>query len=335
MDDRNRPTDRSVDRPGWSGPRSATVSEAPNWPGHERGELERPPRRVRAVIGEKQLLHGWPFLSLGVAQRSAPTACKRRPQRIRVVSGPRSPRRGPHGPPWAGRGTMRRMTDQGERYDRIAAGYARWWAPVLAPAVADAARRPRAAARRRARDCPRRRDRHRPAGARRRWSAGRRLGRRDRRLGRDVRGRRRRGRPASLADGHAPGSARMVAFADALPFEDGTFDAGRCRRSSSSSSRTGRAPCARSAACCARAALLAYVIVARRTDRRVRAGRDLRRPARRVRLRAARGRTAGRATSRRSTARASELRRAGFRDVDGASGSRWSTGSRSTATSRS
>jgi SAM-dependent methyltransferase len=27
------------------------------------------------------------------------------------------------------------MTDQGERYDRIAAGYARWWAPVLAPAV--------------------------------------------------------------------------------------------------------------------------------------------------------------------------------------------------------
>ena len=29
------------------------------------------------------------------------------------------------------------MTDQGERYDRIAAGYARWWAPVLAPAVAE------------------------------------------------------------------------------------------------------------------------------------------------------------------------------------------------------
>jgi SAM-dependent methyltransferase len=33
------------------------------------------------------------------------------------------------------RGTMPGMTDQGERYDRIAAGYARWWAPVLAPAV--------------------------------------------------------------------------------------------------------------------------------------------------------------------------------------------------------
>jgi SAM-dependent methyltransferase len=29
------------------------------------------------------------------------------------------------------------MTDQGERYDRIAAGYARWWAPVLAPAVSE------------------------------------------------------------------------------------------------------------------------------------------------------------------------------------------------------
>lgn len=27
------------------------------------------------------------------------------------------------------------MTDQAERYDRIAEGYARWWAPVLAPAV--------------------------------------------------------------------------------------------------------------------------------------------------------------------------------------------------------
>jgi len=27
------------------------------------------------------------------------------------------------------------MTDQGERYDRIAEGYARWWAPVLAPSA--------------------------------------------------------------------------------------------------------------------------------------------------------------------------------------------------------
>jgi ubiquinone/menaquinone biosynthesis C-methylase UbiE len=29
------------------------------------------------------------------------------------------------------------MTEQGERYDRMAAGYARWWAPVLAPAVGE------------------------------------------------------------------------------------------------------------------------------------------------------------------------------------------------------
>jgi SAM-dependent methyltransferase len=29
------------------------------------------------------------------------------------------------------------MTEQAERYDRIASGYARWWAPVLTPAVLD------------------------------------------------------------------------------------------------------------------------------------------------------------------------------------------------------
>ena len=29
------------------------------------------------------------------------------------------------------------MTDQTERFDRFSAGYARWWAPVLAPAVAE------------------------------------------------------------------------------------------------------------------------------------------------------------------------------------------------------
>jgi SAM-dependent methyltransferase len=30
------------------------------------------------------------------------------------------------------------VTDQAERYDRIAAGYARWWAPVIAPRAVDA-----------------------------------------------------------------------------------------------------------------------------------------------------------------------------------------------------
>ena len=36
------------------------------------------------------------------------------------------------------RGTIASMTDQAERYDRIAAGYARWWAPVIAPRAVDA-----------------------------------------------------------------------------------------------------------------------------------------------------------------------------------------------------
>ena len=27
------------------------------------------------------------------------------------------------------------MTEQSERYDRISEGYARWWAPVIAPAA--------------------------------------------------------------------------------------------------------------------------------------------------------------------------------------------------------
>ncbi len=51
--------------------------------------------------------------------------------RARVVCRPVAPDAEAAGP----RGTMPDMTDQGERYDRIAAGYARWWAPVLAPAV--------------------------------------------------------------------------------------------------------------------------------------------------------------------------------------------------------
>ena len=33
------------------------------------------------------------------------------------------------------RGTMGPMTEQAERYDRISEGYARWWAPVIAPAA--------------------------------------------------------------------------------------------------------------------------------------------------------------------------------------------------------
>jgi len=33
------------------------------------------------------------------------------------------------------------VTDQAERYDRIAEGYARWWAPFLVPAAMDLLRR--------------------------------------------------------------------------------------------------------------------------------------------------------------------------------------------------
>jgi SAM-dependent methyltransferase len=35
----------------------------------------------------------------------------------------------------AGRGTISRMSEQAERYDRIVDGYARWWGPIIAPAA--------------------------------------------------------------------------------------------------------------------------------------------------------------------------------------------------------
>jgi ubiquinone/menaquinone biosynthesis C-methylase UbiE len=118
---------------------------------------------------------------------------------------------------------MRAMTEQAERYDRIAAGYARWWAPVLAPAVGSLLDRVDRLAR--------------PASARlidigtgtgqlalgalARWptvtivGADASAGMRD------------------MADGHADreleGIERrrfesVVAFADSLPFEDASFD---------------------------------------------------------------------------------------------------------------
>src|SRR6478735_2342146 len=40
-----------------------------------------------------------------------------------------------HAPPWPWHHA--RVSDQVERFDRFAAGYARWWAPVLAPAVTE------------------------------------------------------------------------------------------------------------------------------------------------------------------------------------------------------
>ncbi len=114
------------------------------------------------------------------------------------------------------------MTEQAERYDRIAEGYARWWAPVLAPAVErllvragpwlgsgsvgvlDIGTGTGQLA----------------FGAIRRWPAISVVGV-DASAGM-------RAMADSLADG-ALGTARArfrteVAFADALPFPDGTFD---------------------------------------------------------------------------------------------------------------
>ena len=88
----------------------------------------------------------------------------------------------------------------------------------------------------------------------------------------------------------------------------------RCRRSCSSSSRAGPRRCARSGACCGRAARFAYVTWL--VDERAFApDRDLRCAARRVRLRrgGGRGRRIGDIPS--VDRAAAELRRAGFRDV--------------------
>ena len=145
-----------------------------------------------------------------------------------------------------------RVTEQAERYDRIASGYERWWAPVLAPRSATLARRRSTPVSPARTTDPRHRDGDRQARARgvlTRWPGARspastRRGRwqawpsaeADERLGRADRTRsdtRRLRRP--------------------LPFEDGT-SMRRCPRSCSSSSPTAPGRCARSRASCARAA---------------------------------------------------------------------------------
>ena len=205
-------------------------------------------------------------------------------------------------------------TDQTERYDRIAEGYARWWAPVLAPAVAELLDAARAGDLAGGRAAHRHRDRDRPAGARRPRSLAGRVDRRRRCVGRDGR----RGRsprpivccraPTAGASGRSSRSPTRCRSATARSTV-------RSRRSSSSSSRTGRGPCARLGASSSRAATLAYVSWLE-DDRVFAPDRDVRRRPRRVRLRGAR-RTDGRSGDIPSVERAAgELRRAGFSDVD-------------------
>ena len=92
------------------------------------------------------------------------------------------------------------VTDQAERYDRIALGYARWWAPVLAPAVAELldAAEPSLAGGERLIDIGTGTGQL-ALGAIARWPGV--VGRRGRRLGRDGRRGRCRGRPPALGRG--------------------------------------------------------------------------------------------------------------------------------------
>lgn len=121
---------------------------------------------------------------------------------------------------------MRPMADidQAERYDRVAEGYARWWAPVLAPAVTELL------------------DRLEPTiagGARRAVDVGTgtgqlALGALERWPALDIVGVDPSSEMCAMADAEAgrrlPATERgrfrtKVAFADALPFEDGALDA--------------------------------------------------------------------------------------------------------------
>jgi ubiquinone/menaquinone biosynthesis C-methylase UbiE len=115
-----------------------------------------------------------------------------------------------------------RVTDQTERYDRFAAGYARWWAPVLAPAVRELLDEvePRVGPDARIVDIGTGTGQL-ALGAVKRWSTASIVGV-DASAG-----------MRAVADAeaderlHGPDRGRfssVVAFADALPFEDGAFD---------------------------------------------------------------------------------------------------------------
>jgi SAM-dependent methyltransferase len=116
------------------------------------------------------------------------------------------------------------MTDQAERYDRIAAGYARWWAPVIAPRAVDALDLLEPAVRAGARDLL---DIGTGTGtlavaAIRRWPDVRVVGIDASREMAEAAGRE---ADRLLAPDDRRRFETRVAFADDLPFEDGAFDA--------------------------------------------------------------------------------------------------------------
>ena len=106
---------------------------------HPCGQFERPPRMLGAVIGEQQLLHGRSVSFRldavdGRRPQSQGGASFRQRQRSEVAfRGSEQPEPIPARAPWH----HATMTDQADRYDRIADGYARWWAPFLVPAAMD------------------------------------------------------------------------------------------------------------------------------------------------------------------------------------------------------
>ena len=141
------------------------------------------------------------------------------------------------------------MTEQAERYDRIADGYARWWAPVLAPAVLElldeAAPHLAAGAAASSTSAP-------GTGqlaieALTRWPA---LSV----VGIDASGEMRAMADAEADPSPRPGGPRAVRDHGRVrrraPVRRTARSTSRCRPSSSSSSRTARVPCARSAAFC-------------------------------------------------------------------------------------
>ena len=203
------------------------------------------------------------------------------------------------------------MTDQAERYDQISLGYARWWAPVLAPAVAELldAAEPALAGAERLIDIGTGTGQL-ALGALARWPDVSIVGA-DASAG-----------MAAVADAEADrllsaadrGRFRsVVAFADALPFGDREFDG--ALSSFVFQLVPNRARALREARRVLRPGAMARLRVVAGRRPRVRSRHDVRRRPRRVRLRRARPAAADRATSRRSTVPRVSCGGPGFSDV--------------------